>query len=105
MLVATATANLATVAKLTELRYLRQLAVLSYQNDRKTLEQHWETADKLYDRIATCLQPWEKPDPRNHLHKAKDQMMEQYVAEFGEPGSPEHEAGIDRILEYWNSTK
>jgi hypothetical protein len=103
--VTTAAANLDTAAKLTELRYLRQLAVLSYESDRKTLEHHWETADKLLEKITSYLQPWEKPDERSYLHKAKDRMMDQYVAEFGEPGSPEHEAAIDKILEHWNSTK
>jgi len=98
------TSNIVTqhLSKLTELRLLKQHAVLNYASTRSTLEHHWHAADGLFKEYQTFLLPWVATKTKTDDDTSQT-LHAQYTEAFGDPDSPEFQEEMQKRIDDWTS--
>ena len=90
------------LAKLTELRLLKQHAVLDYSSARSTIEHHWRAADGLFKEYQTFLLPWVDSKIKTDEETVAE-LREQYTEAFGDPDSSAFKEEMQKIIDDWTA--
>lgn len=80
---------------------LRDLAVLNYDLPQDAFTRHWDGANTSIADISNAVLPWVDAKPPT-VEEIANRMYHRYVDEFGQPGDPEHDAEVQKLLDYWN---
>ena len=87
---------------LTELKLLKQHAVLDYSSARSTIEHHWRAADGLFKEYQTFLLPWVDAKIKTDEDTLAE-LREQYAEAFGDPNSSEFQEEMQKIIDDWTA--
>tara|TARA_A100001011_G_C13966703_1_gene697553 strand:+ start:173 stop:571 length:399 start_codon:yes stop_codon:yes gene_type:complete len=98
------TSNIVTehLSKLTELKLLKQHAVLDYSSARSTIEHHWRAADTLFKEYQTFVLPWVDTKIKTDEDTVAE-LREQYADAFGDPDSSEFQEEMQKIIDEWTA--
>lgn len=84
------------------LQHHQHASAVDYKTQQTTFEHHWDASNALVMQVTNLLLPWIDTTPLSPEEMAQ-RLYDRYVEEFGAPGSAEHDAEVEKLLEYWRS--
>ena len=84
------------------MQHSQHIGVTDYDTPQLAFDHHWKASNELVMKITEMLLPWIDTTPMSPEEIA-NRLYARYVEEFGQPGTPEHDEEMNRLIAHWRS--